>query len=153
MKQDKFLIGILAFIGLLVVAALVLFFVRGQAEPVPDDTPEGVVYNYILALQEEDYETAYSYLADKYKKPTLAAFESYFTTQYYDNLSAYAVDIEETHISGARARVELVITRVATDPFSGEWSETGTVNLLQQGGQWKIESMPYQFWGWNWYGR
>jgi flagellar basal body-associated protein FliL len=30
MKKDRFLIGILIFIGVLVVASVVLFFVRGQ---------------------------------------------------------------------------------------------------------------------------
>jgi hypothetical protein len=151
MKQDKFLIGILAFIGLLVAAALVLFFVRGQAQSVPDDTPEGVVYNFILALQEQDYEQAYSYMVEEPKRPSLASFE-----QYYQNnvdLSALAVDFGETRINGERASVDLTITHVATDPFSDEWTETGTATLVRQSGLWKIESMPYQFWGWNWYNR
>jgi len=152
MKHDKFLIGILAFIGLLVVAALALFFARDQAEPMPDDTPEGVVYNYILALQEEDYETAYSYLEDKPKKPTLTSFENHFSQSYMD-LSGYAVDIVEARIHGTTARVDIVITRVAIGPFSDEWNETDTVILVQQDGEWKIESMPYMFWDWGWYGR
>ena len=64
MKQDRFLIAILAGIGLLVVAAFVLFFVRqSNLNYVSDDTPEGVVQNFVLALHKGDYEKAYAYLA------------------------------------------------------------------------------------------
>ncbi len=51
MKQDRFLMGILIFIIVLVVAALVLFFVRNE-KPIygAEDKPEGVLYNYALAL-------------------------------------------------------------------------------------------------------
>ena len=154
MKQDKFLIGILVFIGLLVVAALALFFVRGQSQAeIPDDTPEGVVYNYILALQQQDYETAYSYLSARHGRPSLAAFESNFRQNSYLDLETYAVEVTDTSILGDTALVEFVATRVATDPFSEEWDENYTARLVLQSGNWKIESMPYPFWGWNWYTR
>ena len=58
MKQDRFLIGILVGIGVLVVIALALFFTRrDQQEYVADDTPEGVVHNYALAVFREEYES------------------------------------------------------------------------------------------------
>ena len=55
MKQDRFLIAIGGIIGLLVAAALILFFVRRSSQAYkPEDTPESVVHNYILALNLED---------------------------------------------------------------------------------------------------
>jgi len=66
MKQDRFLLGILIFIGLLVIAALALFFIRQDSQVyVADDTPEGVTRNYALALQKQDFQRAYDYLAEK----------------------------------------------------------------------------------------
>jgi len=45
MKQDRFLVGILVGIGVLVVIALGLFFTRqDKQEYISDDTPKGVVH-------------------------------------------------------------------------------------------------------------
>ena len=56
MKNDRFLLGILIGIGLLVALALGLYFLR-QEQPayVNDETPEGVVHNYVTAVQLGDY--------------------------------------------------------------------------------------------------
>ena len=49
MKQDRFLTGILIGIGVLIIAALAVFFTRKDSQTyVADDTPEGVVHNYVL---------------------------------------------------------------------------------------------------------
>ena len=55
MKNDRFLVGIISFIGLLMVLAVVLFFVRQEPQDYgPEDSPQGVVRNYVLALQGGD---------------------------------------------------------------------------------------------------
>ena len=55
MLQDRFLLVILAAIGVLVVIAVGLFFVRGDAQDYGlEDTPDGVLHNSIVALEEED---------------------------------------------------------------------------------------------------
>ena len=59
MKQDRFLTGILVGIAVLVVVALVAFFIRKDTQSyVSDDVPEGVVHNYVLAVLNGDYEKA-----------------------------------------------------------------------------------------------
>jgi Tfp pilus assembly protein PilW len=71
MKQDRFLLGILIGIALLVVAALVVFFTRQQDVAYrTGQAPEDVVHNYALALMNKDFEQAYGYLADLQDKPT-----------------------------------------------------------------------------------
>ncbi|MBW2589509.1 MAG: hypothetical protein JRD71_02105, partial [Deltaproteobacteria bacterium] len=67
MKKDRFLIGILVGIGVLITAALVVFFTRqgdGQTY-MQESTPDGVVHNYVLALQQGDFQKAYGYLSDE----------------------------------------------------------------------------------------
>jgi len=87
MKQDRFLLGILVGIGILVVIALVLFFVRqDKQEYVMDDVPEGVVHNYALALYQGDYQKAYGYLAEREDKPTYEEFRMPFLNHYTDPL-------------------------------------------------------------------
>ena len=65
MRQDRFLTGILIGIGILVVAALAMFFIRRDDQAyLSDDTPEGVVHNYVVSILNKDYEKAYGYLAE-----------------------------------------------------------------------------------------
>jgi len=83
MKKDRFLIGILVGIGVLITAALVVFFIRqgdGQTY-VGENTPDGVVHNFVLALQKDDFQKAYGYLADEEDKPAFGDFRSFFFQQ------------------------------------------------------------------------
>ncbi len=149
MKQDKFLIGILVFIGLLIVVSLALFFSRDRPQPVADDTPQGVVYNYLLALQEGDYEGAYAYLAEGPQKPSLPNFRNFYRQNV--DFSSLAVEIGTTHFDADSAQVEIIITRLSNDPFIRSWDESGTALLVRQDGAWKIRTLPWQFWQWDWY--
>ena len=152
MKQDKFLIGILIGIGALVVLALVLFFTRqDKHDYLPDDTPEGVAHNYVLAVLNKDYEKAYGYLADLKNKPTYEEFRQSFLNNMVNPDNA-GVDIGEATITDDEAIVEIIIYYSYSDPFS---SRTGTPDqalLVKQDGAWKLSSMPaYNFWDYNWY--
>jgi hypothetical protein len=152
MKQDRFLIGILIGIAVLVVAALVLFFTRnGSAEYVPDDTIEGVLHNYVLAVQKQDYEKAYSYLADRRDKPTYEAFRRAFI-QNYVTPGQSGLEILDTNVTGEDAVVNLAVVYVSNDPFSGgSFRSEGLALLVDQDGQWKIYQMPYNYWASDWY--
>lgn len=61
-RTDKVLIGIVAGVVVVVLAAFALLLLRPRPVYVADDTPEHIVHNYLLALQQEDYERAYGYL-------------------------------------------------------------------------------------------
>jgi len=151
MKQDRFLIGILAFIGVLVLAALVLFFVR-QEQPVTyraDDTPEGVVYNFALAIQRADADKAYAYLADLDNKPTLAAFRQALLSGYID--TSAAVEIGAAEILDDHAYVPVGIHYQSSGPFDGGWESKENATLVRQSGAWKIQYMPYPYWNYDWY--
>src|SRR3972149_11028820 len=110
MKQDRFLMGILIFIGVLVVAALALFFFRqGSQVYGTEDTPEGVIRNYALALQKQDYQRAYSYLADKDNKPTYDTFSRAFLTHQVD-VSSNALQVGNVQfISSGEATVSISV--------------------------------------------
>ena len=64
-------------IVLLIIVALVAVLTRSpqNEDYVADDTPQGVVHDYFLAIQRKDYDRAYSYLSDDLKsKPDLNQF-------------------------------------------------------------------------------
>jgi hypothetical protein len=152
MKQDRFLIGILVFIGLLVVAAVGLFFVRNGAPAyVAEDTPQGVIRNYIVALQKQDYERAYGYLADDPDKPTYDYFVSAYMTNQLD-ISNSALDIGDVQTqANNRVFVSVTVVHASTGVFDNGWSSADKATLVQQAGAWKISYLPYPYWGWDWY--
>ncbi len=152
MKQDRFLTGILVGIGLLVVIALAVFFARKDSQTyIADDTPEGVVHNYVVAVLNKDYEKAYTYLAELKYKPTYADFRRDFLNGQV-NPQNQAVDIGTSDIVGDTATVELQLISGSSDPFSTGYRNDQTADLVKQDGAWKLTLMPqYNFWGYNWY--
>jgi hypothetical protein len=152
MKQDRFLLGILIGIGVLVALALALFFTRKDNTLTygPEDTPEGVVHNYVVAVFQRDYEKAYGYLADKKDKPSLEQFRKSFL-QNYVNPDNNSVDIGRTEFTGDEAFVTVYVQYGSSDPFSSGSRNEERAILIKQGGQWKLEQMPSNFWAWDWY--
>ena len=151
MKQDRFLVGILAGIGALIVIALLLFFTRKDVHQYKTDgAPESVVFNYVLAVTEKDYEKAYSYLADVENKPTYEEFRQSFLNGmiYPDNVG---VDVGAAEIDGEVASVEVNLIYAGSDPFSSGYRNIDRASLVRQAGEWKITAMPYNFWDYSWY--
>ena len=150
MKQDKFLTGILVGIGALIVLALALFFTRqDKREYLSENTPEGVAHNYALALIEKDYEKAYGYLADLKYKPTYEEFRQSFLNGMV-NPEGMGLDVGNAEIHGDEAVANLTLYYSYSDPFSTRTGVPDRALLVMQDGKWKISSMPYSFWDWNW---
>lgn len=152
MKQDRFLTGILIGIGVLIIAALAVFFVRNDTQAyISDATPEGVVHNYIVAVLNKDYEKAYTYVADLERKPTFEEFRDSFVTGML-NPNNYGVDVGDSEITGDDAYVEVAMIYNPSDPFSSGYRDIQQAILIKQGGAWKLSSMPtYYMWDYNWY--
>ena len=152
MKQDRFLTGILIGIGVLIITALLVFFSRESKQTYgPENTPEGVVHNYVLAVLNRDYPKAYTYLADLVNKPSYDNFRHSFATGSLNPATA-RVKIGNTQVTGEDATVEVSTVNAPSDPFSSEYSNSGSAQLVRQNGLWKISSMPaYNMWDYSWY--
>ena len=151
MKQDRFLLGIVIGIGVLAVVALGLFFMRQDTQVyLTTNTPEAVVHNYVLALTNSDYEKAYGYLADLEHKPTYAEFRQSFFNRMV-NPEGVGVDVGKSEVNGDEATVEITLMYSSSDPFSNNYNNTDRAQLVRQNGEWKLSSMTYNFWDYNWY--
>ncbi|MBN1218643.1 MAG: hypothetical protein JXM69_06935 [Anaerolineae bacterium] len=153
MKNDKFLIGIVIGIVLLVIVAMVLVLARGQREEyIAEDTPDGVVHNYFLAIQRKEFEKAYGYLADDLKsKPDLDEFIRTVDNSYYG--SEVSLEVGQSSIDGDRARVEVATTSYSGGgPFdSGRYTSEEVAHLRRgANGEWKLTNYPYPYWGYDW---
>ncbi len=151
MKQDKFLTGILIGIGALILLALGLFFLRqDKRDYMADTSPDGVVHNYVLAVLNKDYQKAYGYLADLKNKPTYEEFrQSFFNGMV--NPADVGVDVGSVEINKSEAVVNLSVYYSNSDPFSSRYASEDRALLIQQQGQWKLNSMPSNFWSYDWY--
>jgi hypothetical protein len=152
MKQDRFLMGILIFIGVLVIAALVLFFARpSTAVYQPDDTPAGVVYNFALAVQSNDYGRAYASLADLENKPSEVVFRQGLIYNS-SGTDGYAIQIDETQmLDSENAWVNVSIHYLSSGPFDNGWTSVDHAVVVRQNGVWKVSLMPYPYWSYDWY--
>lgn len=152
MRQDRFLIGILVGIAVLVAAALAVFFTRQQTETYRSEAlPQDVVHNYVLAAMNKDYEKGYSYLADLKNKPTFEEFRQAFAVGRLTADQA-GIKIGAADISGDTASVEVIMVYTPNDPFSSGSDNVGSAQLLLQDGRWKISSVPaYNLWDYGWY--
>ena len=110
-STDKFLIGIVAAIVLLIVVAFVVTLTLPGLTYQAEDTPEGVAQNYLVALQKEEYEQAYSYLS-----PSLdgypASAEEFAEHVQYDSWrfrlnTDTTLSVESAKITGSLATVRV----------------------------------------------
>ena len=143
-SQDKLLIGIVVGIIVLILGAFSLTLLRPEAEYLLDDDPEGAVHNYLLALQNGDFELAHKYLSrDLPGYPlSLDRFEenvdrnSYIFHEGSDNtLSVDSAEIDDDH-STVRVRETRFYTNGLFD--SSQRVNVFEVRLRLEQGEWRI---------------
>jgi hypothetical protein len=151
MRQDRFLIGILAGIGLLVVVAIGLFFIRrGTLAYGPETTPDGVVRNYVVALKTGDYDRAYTYLGSFSTKPEKLLFRQMFLSSLASQIASTGIELGSASIDGSKAVVQITLLQGGGELFGTVYRNVQTVELSLEGGTWKITNMPYPFWDYGW---
>ena len=153
MKQDRFLTGILIGVLVLVIAAVVLFFLRdGDTGYLDETTPDTVVLNYVYALQIGDYQRAYQYLPEEHEdqqRPSFSEFRSYLNHNQTNSvgITIISVDIEDDF-----SWVFLETAHSSGGLFGNIYRlEEIAYLIMDESGEWKIIYMPYQFWGWDWF--
>lgn len=151
MKNDRFLNGMLIGIGVLILIALSLFFIRQQqADYRTGEKPQDIVYNYALAVMKRDYERAYSYLTNSPEKPGLTLFQQEMTRSAAES-ARVSLTIGEVITDTNTASVTLSMSQSYGGPFTNSSRYTDSAQLRLENGSWKIVSMPYPLWSWNWY--
>ena len=132
-------------IAALVVVAVLAVVLLGSREvqSFPADTPEGVVQRHLTAVEDEDYETAWSYLS--------AAVQSDLSMEEYRRaardygsywVGSRRVLFDRSEVDGDRARVWLTVEEYYDGgPFGGAstYRSSREVSLVRDDGAWRID--------------
>lgn len=163
-RHDRFLLWILVGILLLVLVSVGLFFARqGSPSYTAADTPQGVLQNYIVALNQGDYARAFSYVAgppgavnadDPDKMPGLPNFEQFqqfFLVENGGQTANTGLQIGTlSNVTADYAIISVTVLRTNGGLFNSVSRESQQVQLVRQNGAWKISQGPYPFWNYGW---
>ena len=150
------LIAIVVGVVLIIVATFVIVFLKPEATYQSEAYPGGVAHNYLLALQNEDFERAYTYLSKTL--PGYPATMSQFTesVNHYSWYFRLGMDttlsIDTEKLIDSRAVVNVVETRFSNRGLfeSSTSISTFEIELQMDGDQWKIiDADRYFVWCWR----
>jgi hypothetical protein len=136
-------------IGVLVIAAVVLVLTMSTPETrlLPENTPEGIVQRYFLALEAEDYVTAYSYLSSPTREQN--PYEMWRGGIYRsEDRSGLRVTLGKSVVTGNEATIEVTVDIFRPGGPFGNPVDTYNITffLKKEGTSWKITSPPYVGW-------
>ncbi len=140
-------------LGVLVIATLVLALTlgKGNAPLMSENTPQGVIQRYLLAIQEKNYLAAYNYLAPSDPKNVNEPIRSYdmWLQQVQNSVnSTWKANLGKVTISGETANVDVSIEVLRPDgPFGNPVNANNITFFLKMvGANWLIISPADLYW-------
>ena len=139
---------------LIAVSVLIVILTAGRAASVqtyPADTPEGTIQRYVQALEDQDYDTAYSYFSSEVQSDLT---EREFTdhTSVFAPFPGFApserrVSVDRVEERDDRTTIHLSIEEYFDAGFGffapGELAYQRPIRLTQEDGAWKIHQPLY----------
>ncbi len=152
-KPDRFLLGIvIGSLALVVLAIGVALSARLQPQQIPDDTPDGVAYNYFLALQRGEQRQAYQYLSRRVQS-RIADPDLLFGTRPDMAPDGSRLRVDKVTLTGDSALLQVTRLYSSSGGLFGrtEYSYPDTVKLVREDGAWKVDRFFYPYWNpaWN----
>jgi hypothetical protein len=147
--SNKWLIGGLVVVVALAVGAVVTALVttRGGLDLFPEDSPEGAVQRYLLAVEKEEYREAYSYLSSDLQ--SRCRVEDFVGRSHWPYTEKdRQVTLEKTQTFNGSAIVTATVTVFGPEvPFgASEYSYDRTFELKREDGQWRL-TVGHEYWG------
>lgn len=145
------LIGGGAFVGLLLVASVVVALTQGE-DTLPDGTSERAVQLYIQAVRDDDFEGAHALMSEELKEEcpveTLAARSFGGGREARDS----RVTLRDSRTFDDTAVVTAEVTRIrGSGPFgTSESSHEQRYTLVQEDGQWRLSRASGSSFGGPW---
>lgn len=152
-SSRRWLIIFATVIGILVIAtvSLVLLTKENEVVTLPEDSPQGAVQRYLIAIQENDYQNAYNYLSfDPSQKITTYNdwIRMEIGSRQISDQTAWKATLGKITQNGGSATVGVVIdTFRPGGPFADSlYSQQILFQLSKIDGKWLITSPTYIYW-------
>ncbi len=136
-------------VGLILVAVVVAIVNPRAADALPEDTPEGIVQRFILAVQDSDYSLAHSYLTEEMKETCPIANMEEGIHRFRGSLEDQRIALLDTdELSGGRVQVRVRVTTLNVSPPFGvdEYSYQERYILVQEDGNWRLDEPGPRAW-------
>ena len=138
-------------IGVLVIAtvSLVLLTKGNKVTLLPEDSPQGTVQRYLIAIQEKDYQRAFSYLSFS---PTdkITSFSDWLMMvgPQSSSQSVWRATLGTVTENENNATVEINIDTLHSGGLFGDSQFSQQINflLIKKGNSWFITSPTYIYW-------
>ena len=138
-------------IGVLVIAtvSLVLFTKGNKVTLLPEDSPQGTVQRYLMAIQEKDYQKAFGYLSFS---PTdkITSFSDWLMMvgPQSSSQSVWRATLGTVTENENNATVEINIDTLRSGGLFGDSQFSQQINflLIKKGNSWFITSPTYIYW-------
>ena len=145
--SGRWLAGITAVVGALVVVSLVVALATGSGEPplLAEDTPEGTVQRYIRAIQDADYAGAHALLTEDARER--CPIENLRQQKRFVTEDDVRVRLGATRPAGDDVEVTLHVTRFSASPPFGVSESTSESRYLltETADGWRIVGAPWPF--------
>jgi hypothetical protein len=144
---NRWLIIFGSIVGVLVIVAVTLVLTMQNNHPLlAENTPEGVVQRYILALKDGDSQTAYTYLSDTAQ--TSMPYNTWKPIPPQNGNPTWQATIGKATVHGTSATVAVNVDRFypSNGLNSSISSQTFVFQLVKQSDGWKINQPDY-LWG------
>jgi hypothetical protein len=138
-------------IGVLVIAtvSLVLLTKGNKVTLLPEDSPQGTVQRYLMAIQEKDYQKAFGYLSfNPTDKITTFSDWLMMVGPQPSSQSVWKATLGKVTVNGNDAAVEVTIDTARPGGLFGdsEFSQQLTFFLTKTNNAWLITSPTYIYW-------
>lgn len=147
-SSRRWLIIFAIVIGVLVIAtvSLVLFAKENQVTLLPENTPQGTVQRFLIAVQDKDYLKAYNYLSLDQTGKIITYNDWIMRVSYVQ--STWKATLGKVTENGDNATVEVTIDIISPGgPFENStYSQQLTFQLIKENGLWFIVSPTYLYW-------
>jgi hypothetical protein len=151
-SSRRWLLVFAIIIGVLIIftVSLVLFTKGNKVALLPENTPQGVVQRFLMAVQDRDFQKAYSYLFLS-NSGKVTTYDEWFRSLYLSptsDQSAWKATLGKTTENVDNATVEVTIdTFRPSGPFEDPLrSQQIVFQLSKIDGKWLIISPTYIYW-------
>jgi hypothetical protein len=148
--SNRFLLGF-GIVIMAIVAISVTLAVTGGNEQVkllPETSPEGIVQRFLMAVKDQDYLKAYSFLAPQSEQIKGDSYENWVrSTQSPRDISSWKASILKSTVRDNNATVEVAIDVFRLEgPLANPINTNRVTFLLQKEGDRWLINQPVDIW-------